>query len=112
MYIMHLYKSIDEIPERDEQILGSICPPLTGSESWFDKFFFVNKFSRGLLGEKNFLMKIWLPWKICHDSNTSLCSYLTHYESDSDETCMVGWLNKLSLSKRNIVVWKTLLPQN
>ena len=39
MFIMHLYKSIDEIPKRDEQILGGICAPLTGSESWFDKFF-------------------------------------------------------------------------
>ena len=39
MFIMHLYKSIDEIHKRDEQILGGIFPPLTGSESWFDKFF-------------------------------------------------------------------------
>ena len=44
MFIMHLYKSIDEIHKRDEQILGSICAPLTGSESWFDKFFLINFF--------------------------------------------------------------------
>ena len=44
MFIMHLYKRIDEIPKRDEQILGGICAPLTGSESWFDKFFLINFF--------------------------------------------------------------------
>ena len=30
MFIMHLHKRIDEIPKRDEQILGGICAPLTG----------------------------------------------------------------------------------
>ena len=42
MFIMHLYKNMDEIPKRDEQILGGTCAPLTGSESWFDKFFLIN----------------------------------------------------------------------
>ena len=62
----------------------------------------VTKFSWGLVGEKNFLMTIWLPWKTCHHSNKSLCLYLTHFESDSNETWQVGSANE-NLSKKNAV---------
>ena len=41
---MHLHKRTDQIPKRDEQISGSICAPLTGSENWFDSFFPINVF--------------------------------------------------------------------
>ena len=54
----------------------------------------VTEFRRGLLGGKNFLMKIWLPWKICYLSNKSLYSYLTHFELDSNETWQVGSTNE------------------
>ena len=65
----------------------------------------MTKFSRGLVGEKNSLMTVWLPWKICYHRNKSLYLYLTHFESDSNETWQVGSTNE-NLSKKNIVEWK------
>ena len=65
----------------------------------------MTKFSRGLLGEKNFLMTIWLLWKIGYDSNKNLYFYLTNFKSDSNETWQVGSTNE-NLSKKNVVVWK------
>ena len=64
----------------------------------------VTKFSRELVGEKSFLLTIWLKWKICYHSNKSLYLYLTHFESDSNETWQVGSKNE-NLSK-NVVAWK------
>ena len=65
----------------------------------------MTKFSRGLVGEKNFLMAIWLPWEICYHSSKSLYLYLACFESDSNEICRVGSTNG-NLSKKNVVVWK------
>ena len=50
-------------------------------------------------------MTIWLAWKICYHSNKSLYLYLTHFESDSNETWQVGSINE-NLSKKNVISWK------
>ena len=98
---------------------GDICALLTGSENWFDKFFSkisfghnlfilqptVTNFSRGLVGEENFLMTIWLPWKIGYHSNKSLYFYLTKFKPDSNKTWQVGSTNE-NLSKKNVLYGK------
>ena len=63
----------------------------------------MTKCSKGFVGGKNFLMKICLSWIICYHSNKNLYLYLTHFESDSNETWQVGSTNE-NLSKRNVVV--------
>ena len=65
----------------------------------------VTKYIRGLDGDKNFLMTIWLPWKISYHSNRTLYLYLTRFESDSNETWQVGSTNE-NLSKKNVVACK------
>ena len=62
----------------------------------------MTKFSRGLVGGKNFLMTIWLPWKICYHGNKTFFLYLTHFESDSNKAWQLGFTNE-NLSKK--ILW-------
>ena len=72
-FIMHLYERTNQIPKRDEQISSEVILLVlkTGLTSFSHEISFVHnlfilqliatKFSRGLVGGKSLVGKIWLP---------------------------------------------------